>query len=243
VGEASSTRGPVDAVIFDLFHTLIDPQDAPSWTSTSKILGIRPDVWAKKVIEESPHHALGTVTDPIESIRIIAHSIDPTIPMERIRMAAAARPYRFRAALIHVRPYVLESLQKLRGLGMKLGLISNAGLDEIEAWPDSPLAPLFDAALFSCHEGLMKPNPAIYLRAADRLGVEPANCIFVGDGGSREHEGARAAGMRTVLFLGMLEESYPQTAAARARDTTWVVHSFEELISLLSGLRTGRDRP
>ena len=238
-----TSSGPaVKAVLFDLFHTLISLTDLPAGNSTSDILGIPADVWSKKLMNESPHHALGEVTDPFESIRIIAHSIDPTIPESLIREACRERPSRFRAALLTIRPAILIGIQRLRDLGLKIGLISNAGYDEIEAWDDSPLAPLFDTAITSCHARLMKPDPAIYLLAADRLGVSPENCIFVGDGGSHEHEGAINVGMRTILYLEFLNESSPVMAAARPRITDWVSESFAEMVDLIEELYVGSSR-
>ena len=228
---------PLEAVVFDLFHTLIDGSRLPPGTSTSEILGIDPDDWAHQVMEASPHHALGTETDPVESVRQIAHAIDPTIPMERVREAAGARPRRFRAALTDIRPDVLAAIAELHGRSLPLGLISNAGLDEVEAWDDSPLRPYFQAALFSCHEGVMKPEAEIYRRACARLGTRPERCLFVGDGGSQEHEGARAVGMRTVLFLALLRESYPETAQQRARVTDWETDSFAGLLQLVARLQ------
>ena len=225
------------AVVFDLFYTLVDMRHLPAEGSTSDRLGIDPGVWSRQVMEHSPHHALGTEQDPVESIRRIAHAIDPTISLEKIRAAASARPDRFRAALIRVRPEVTAGLARLRAGGLRLGLISNAGLDEIGAWPDSPLAPFFDAALFSCHEGVMKPEVEIYQRAAARLGVPPAQCLYVGDGGSQEHEGANAAGMPTALILGLLRETYPEIAERRPQITRWVVESFDELVALVERVR------
>jgi len=229
----------LDAVLFDLFYTLIDMRRVSSGISTPEALGIDPAIWSRKVMEDSPHHALGTEVDAVESVRVIAHAIDASLPLARIRAAAAARPARFREALLRVDPQVLAALARIRSLGLKLGLISNAGLDEVASWDDSPLAPLFDAALFSCHEKLMKPDPAMYLRATARLGVRPENCLFVGDGGSSEHEGANAVGMRAVLFLALLQESYPETAARRPRVTRWVIDSFADLVALVEAL--GRD--
>jgi putative hydrolase of the HAD superfamily len=222
------------AILFDLFHTLVDVNAAPG-LSSSEILGIDPRVWNKKIIEESAHHALGAVLDPYESVRIIVHSIDPSIPEERIRRAVEARPVRFRRALLEIRPDILAGVRELRGLGLKLALLSNAGLDEVEAWPESPLSPLFDAALFSCHEHLMKPDPAFYLLAARRLEVPPERCLFVGDGGSREHAGAREAGMGTMLILGLLRESLPEIAAQRPQDTDWQVETMAELVEMVRG--------
>ena len=47
----------------------------------------------------------------------------------------------------------------------------------------------------------MKPEPEIYLRTAEALGVEPADCFFVGDGANDELAGAARVGMTPVLFV------------------------------------------
>ncbi len=227
------------AVLFDLFHTLIDVNGAPGLAS-SEILGIDPATWNARIMYEAHHHALGEVADPYESIRRVAHAIDPGIPEARIREAVEVRPRRFRHALLKVPAATLSGLTRLKALGLPLALVSNAGLDEIEAWSDSPLAPFFGAALFSCHEKVMKPDPEIYVRAAARLGAEPACCLFVGDGGSGEHDGARQAGMRTVLLLGILARSLPTVAASRPRNTDWVLTTMDELATLVEGLVGGR---
>ena len=46
--------------------------------------------------------------------------------------------------------------------------------------------------------GSYKPDPAIYRTAAQRLGVAPGDCVYVGDGADGELAGAAAVGM-TVL--------------------------------------------
>jgi len=226
----------VSAICFDLFYTLVDMRQTPEGSSTSDLLGIDREVWNRKIVEAAPHHALGAERDPIESVRLIAHAIDPTIPLERIRSAAAARPQRFRTALLDPPPGALAALERIRPLGLKLGLISNAGLDEVTAWEESPLARFFDAALFSCHERLMKPDPRIYRLAADRLGVEPEATLYVGDGGSQEHQGANAVGMQTVLFLGLLSGPYPEMAAERPRIARWVIEDYPALVALVERL-------
>lgn len=223
------------AVLFDLFHTLVDVNGAPG-PASSEILGIDPAIWNARLMYGARHHALGEVTDPYESIRRVAHALDPAIPEDRIRDAVAVRPLRFRHALLEVPPATLAGLARLEALGLPLALVSNAGLDEVETWPDSPLAPFFAAALFSCHEKVMKPDPEIYFRAAARLGVEPTRCLFVGDGGSGEHGGARNAGMRTVLLLGLLRSSLPSAAASRPRNTDWELGTMDELATLVERL-------
>ena len=45
---------------------------------------------------------------------------------------------------------------------------------------------------------MQKPDVRIYRAAAGLLAVDVEECIFVGDGGSDELAGARAAGMKAV---------------------------------------------
>ena len=48
---------PLQAALFDLFHTLVDVNAAPG-ASTSELLGIDSRIWNRQIIEESAHHAL-----------------------------------------------------------------------------------------------------------------------------------------------------------------------------------------
>lgn len=59
-----------------------------------------------------------------------------------------------------------------------------------------------DAAIFSSHQVRRgKPAPDLFLFAADRMGVDPAACVVVEDSAAGI-EGAKAAGMRVIGFLG-----------------------------------------
>lgn len=62
------------------------------------------------------------------------------------------------------------------------------------------LARLVDEAVFSCEVGAAKPDPVIYREVCQRLGVQARNCVYLGDGGSRELEGALHVGMKPVLL-------------------------------------------
>ena len=47
---------------------------------------------------------------------------------------------------------------------------------------------------------MKKPDPRVYALACNRLEVQPGECLFIGDGGSRELTGATNAGMGAVLI-------------------------------------------
>ncbi len=86
---------------------------------------------------------------------------------------------------------MLDVLRAARGHGLKTALLSNSwGFDyPREGWGD-----LFDAIVISGEVGMRKPDPEIYRHAADVLGVEPADCVFVDDLGPNVR-GAVAVGM------------------------------------------------
>jgi putative hydrolase of the HAD superfamily len=168
--------------------------------SVSEILGVPSAEWLHHFYEADTHgRALGRVVDAVEGMRLVAHSIDPTVPEERIRDAVAMRQRCFERGLVDVEPLMLDALDRLRAAGIRTGLVSDAAADDVESWDRCPIAARLDVAVFSYQIGVRKPDPRIYRFALDALGVSPTEALFVGDGGSNEHRGARDLGMRTVL--------------------------------------------
>ncbi|MBX3046547.1 MAG: HAD family phosphatase [Anaerolineales bacterium] len=82
----------------------------------------------------------------------------------------------------------------------KTGLLSNA-MNNLRAalTVEYPILDAFDAIVISGEVGVMKPHPAIYLLAAERLGVQPAEAVFVDDF-IQNVRGAQEAGMQAVHF-------------------------------------------
>jgi epoxide hydrolase-like predicted phosphatase len=90
---------------------------------------------------------------------------------------------------------MISAVRAARGQGVRTGLISNSwGLGIYDRAPTD----LFDATVISGDVGLHKPQPEIYLLACERLGVDPAEAVFVDD--LRENcAGAESVGMTAVL--------------------------------------------
>jgi epoxide hydrolase-like predicted phosphatase len=81
----------------------------------------------------------------------------------------------------------------------RIGLLSNAGDDWMEELlPKEDLA-LFDDVVLSYAVKLVKPDARIFELAANRLGVEPQECIFVDDI-ERYCTGAQESGMHAVVY-------------------------------------------
>ncbi len=224
---------PYKVIFFDLFHTLINVTTAPgaSGRYTADILGVGRDEWNAACFGVA--HDITSQTRQHEVIRALAHALDPTIPMDRIEEAAQERQRRFDHALLHIEEEALEILTKLREAGLHLGLISNASTDEVAAWPDSPLSVLFDEAIFSCHCGLCKPQPEIYQHALQRMQVDVGEALFVGDGGSNEHQGAAALGLDNVLITRYLGHYSEERLAVRRQHVRWEIERLSQLLPLL----------
>jgi len=91
---------------------------------------------------------------------------------------------------------VLRALRRMSGLG--LVLVSNASSAARSLVRHLVLNRFFDHLVFSFELGSLKPEPAIYREAARRARTSPRRCLFVGDGNSRELEGAMEVGMTAV---------------------------------------------
>ena len=98
-------------------------------------------------------------------------------------------------------PDILPMLRALKEKGLKLAVVSNCYLEEAQAIHEWPESQLFDALVLSCEQGVRKPDPAIYQRCMEQLGVSPQECLFIGDGGSHELEAARSLGMEAMQAL------------------------------------------
>ena len=92
----------------------------------------------------------------------------------------------------------VQLLEELKKRGVKVGLITNTFSDERDLIRKSKLFPYFDATRISYEEGVLKPDPQMYLSIMEELGVKPEECLYVGDGGSKELFAARDLGMTAL---------------------------------------------
>ena len=221
--------------IFDLFHTLTGPMITSSpHPPTSQVLGVDSAVWDEYLFHNTRNRLIGEERDPYTIVKGVAHAIDPAIPDATIRAAVRGRVRRFEDILHAIPDENIDTLKTLRGRGIKLGLISNADVMEVANWEKSPLFGLFDVEMISCRVGMLKPEPEIYISCVERMGIRAEECLFVGDGGSGELEGARAVGMTPVLMSGMIETLYPERALAARDACDLEIRSIPEVLELIS---------
>ena len=75
--------------------------------------------------------------------------------------------------------------------------------------------PYFDAVCLSYEEGIKKPDHRIFQRCMEKLRVDAGDCLYIGDGGSRELETAREIGMHPVQAVWYLKEGTTQPTGKR----------------------------
>jgi len=191
----------LDAVTLDANGTLvrlIDP--VPKLDRTLNELGIERAtgeirraveaegaVYARRSMEAHEPAAFATLQHECAGIFLRELGADGIDAVEFAPLYVAAMDF-------EVMPGVPESLRHLRRRGLELAVIANFDLTLLERLEKLGLASAFSAIVTPADTGAAKPDPHIFELALERLGVSASRALHIGDG-SRDEEGARAAGM------------------------------------------------
>jgi len=96
-------------------------------------------------------------------------------------------------------PNMVETLRLLRDRGLKLAIVTNASASFQKAAIQAlRIEHMFCAIVISEAEDLRKPDRRIFDLTLRRLGVVPAEAVFVGDHPETDILGAQNAGMRAI---------------------------------------------
>jgi putative hydrolase of the HAD superfamily len=184
----------VRAVLFDLFDTLVDFDEAKSLeysNTAAALVGRDPEEFHRIWRAGRPARETGPLAPYIESL-----DLDPDAAVTLVEF----RREWSRRLLARPREGAVETLHELRSRGLKTGLITVCSEDVVDVWTETPFAGLFDAEVFSCAVGVRKPDPRMYEIACSALDVSPNEALFVGDGANDELEGAERAGLHAALI-------------------------------------------
>lgn len=125
---------------------------------------------------------------------------------------------RIRAGGITPIPGIRETLEKAAALGIPCALGSSAPPENARLCLDAlGLERFFRAVVTGGDVARGKPHPDIFLAAAGKLGVPPAECLVIEDAPAGV-EAAHRAGMRAVALLTSHSPAELATADALARD-------------------------
>ena len=120
------------------------------------------------------------------------------LPMDKIEWIKCRL---FDDVTLHVE--FVRYIEGLRGR-YSLALVSNAIPSFTDTWRRLGFLDLFPVVINSSRVGVAKPSSEIFHLAAQRLGVEPADCVFVDDQVGHI-KAAMGAGFRGVHYAGAAE--------------------------------------
>lgn len=202
----------IDAVLFDLYGTLVDIEidtgSASTWTQFSRELAARGiniasrelrDRYSQLVKAEEHEHGEPFVLDPGFFHKLLGVP-DVGLPDHVVAYFGG----RFRALTtrkILLRPYVRPLFAELRRSGCKIGLVSNT--ETIVTSHDLRslgIHEAFDAVILSSQIGSKKPDQRIFAKALNELRATPNRGVFIGDDYAADFQGAVRAGLFPILL-------------------------------------------
>jgi len=197
----------VTSVLFDLYGTLLDlrlNEDHPAlWQGLAGALEacggiVEPPADLRRrfrqiLREESRHTQEGFLMEPVFARLLASVGARPEV-------ARLGRVFRqLSIEEMSIRPYVAPLFEALRQTSCRLGIVSNTEAVltrfDLERWP---ILLSVDAVVLSSDVGVRKPDRRIFHLALDRLHVEAASTVFVGNSLGEDIDGARHAGLRAV---------------------------------------------
>ena len=192
------------AIIFDLdgviCHT--DQYHFQAWKQLADRLGIP--------FNEQDNDRLRGVSR-MESLNIILEKSSRIYSeQEKLAFAEEKNEY-YKKLLIQMMPSdlpegVLETLQELRSRGLLLGIGSSSKNTKL-ILSRLGLADFFDAVADGTEISHSKPDPEVFLLAAEKLGVSPAESLVVEDADAGI-EAAKAGGFSPVKLVNSSRENY-----------------------------------
>lgn len=187
----------VKIVLFDLWNTLIYNIPRPiSLAELGRELGIDTD----RIWKNWRKYFLPAITGEIKTGEERARRVlrDLGLPLEYAgRLAQYERE--LRSSDTHFFPGVPEMLEELHRRNYKSAIVSNTSYLARPVVERLGLEKKVDQVILSAEVGVAKPDVRIYRLAAQKFGMEPGDCLFVGDGGDNELDGALEAGCKVAV--------------------------------------------
>ncbi|MHC5052103.1 MAG: TIGR02253 family HAD-type hydrolase [Planctomycetota bacterium] len=164
-------------------------------------------------------------------LRLRKH-LDPAVH-PAIVIASGVRAYH--STKEHIKPYpdAVRILDALSRSDLARAILSNGlTVKQAEKLVRLGLERAFTpGAIYISEEiGIAKPHPKIFLIACEKLGVAPADALYVGDNPITDIDPAREAGMHTCLRVG--DGKHRQTTGTHEPELT--VRNFDELRVILA---------
>ena len=146
------------------------------------------------------------------------------------------RWYESLSELGKVVPGSVQALKKLTDMGLKLGLLSNTFVHKasLERHMDKEgLLECLPVRMYSYEFPWRKPDVRIFHAAAEKIGVSPEKCVYVGDRIDFDVNGSLKAGMVPILRKAYTNENKtPPSGVEIIKDNTELVDAIRRQCDL-----------
>jgi pyrophosphatase PpaX len=217
---AESQAPPIQAVAFDWDGTLVDSKRvlvASFQATTEELLG-EPFPTEQADVEEFVQ------IRGEEAFARIAKGDEELI--ERIEQVFH-RHYTELSEQAAIFPEVLETLERLRAAGLKIGVATSKARIRLDHEMErTGIGRLVDEAIAGDEVAAAKPDPESVREVIRRLGAEPAASIFVGDGPNDVRAARGAGAIAVAVSFGF----HPDLVRAESPDH--VIDRYSELLPL-----------
>jgi putative hydrolase of the HAD superfamily len=186
---------PIHAVLFDYGMVLSGPPDPAAWARMRNVTNLSEDILHREYWAHRHAYDRGDLTAVAYWNKAAAGAGIVLTPTQLSNLVEADTDFWSTLNLP-----MLDWAQRLQRSGIPTGILSNmpdameAGLRARHHWIEA-----FDHHTWSHTLNLAKPEPAIYLRAAEGLHTAPANILFIDDK-TENIEAALAVGMQAIQY-------------------------------------------
>lgn len=151
------------------------------------------------------------------------------------------RLHRERHLWAGIKPGTREGLERLRGAGLRLAVVSNSDGRAEEGLAAAGLLDWFELVIDSQIVGFEKPDPRIFQSALERMGVAASEALYIGDLYEVDVVGARRAGMDVILLdaLGNHARRDVRTAPGIAEAAEMILEDAQRSACGVQGGRRG----
>lgn len=137
-----------------------------------------------------------------------------------------------------LRPRVAEMLEGLKGMGLKLGIISNTAalyqvFDILETYG---IRSYFQDVTLSSVTGIRKPSPDIFRIALRQLQSKPEECVYVGDTVSRDIIGSKRAGFAKAIQISSKLTAEKDSGVKREFEPDYRIEDIYDVYPILQRL-------
>jgi len=185
---------PTKVVLFDIDGTLVDSVGA-----YLEVARVAAEAFGLEVTEEHVHHALATGSNFWKGV-VPPGRRDEDAIMKELSMHAAREWPRVLKEFGKMFAGLAETLDALKALGIKLGIVSGARPEVLDLLRTAGLLDYFEAIVLGDDVSKGKPDPEGLFKCLRQLNISPAEAVYVGDS-PVDIQASRAAGVRVVGVL------------------------------------------